>query len=150
MNFRKKEKGIGLVELLVALAIAGIVTAMSVAAFSNLRNTDLVESASQEVVSALNQAGKWTIEGLNNSVYGVHIDPSAVTIFTGSTYQNASNSNIVTPLPVGIFASATPADYFFQRIYGTTTSGTIQVYVSSNQSYVRTINVQPTGVSEEK
>jgi prepilin-type N-terminal cleavage/methylation domain-containing protein len=142
------QRGLSLVELIIVLAIAGILLGISAAAFVNLSNTDLILAASQEVVSGLRQAQSQARSGLGDSAYGIHFTSSSATLFAGTTYQDGAGGNAVLPLPANISISASPSDFVFQKISGTTTSGTIQVYLSSHSSYEKTISVQSTGVAE--
>jgi Tfp pilus assembly protein FimT len=142
------KKGITLAELLISVAIAGILIGISVAAFVNLSNTDQILGASQEILSELRQARSQAVESLADSAYGVHFTSSSVTLFAGTTYQSGAAGNAVLPLPSNITISASPTDFVFSKISGTTTSGTIQAYISSNSSYAKTISVQSTGVAE--
>lgn len=135
-------------EILVSLAIVVIMASLSVSAFSNLRSSSLVQSASQEILSQMRFARSQSVESLGNSLYGVHIDATSTALFTGPLYQSGASSNVLLILPIGITASATPPDFVFQKISGNTTSGTIEVYVSSNPSFSKTISVGSTGLAE--
>lgn len=144
----RKNKGISLIELVIALAIAGVLIGLSFAAFANLSTTDLMEGATQEILSELRQAQNQSVESLANSTYGVHFTISSATLFVGTTYQSGAAGNIVLNLPPNITASATPSDFVFAQVSGTTNSGIIQVYVSSNPNYSQTIDVAPSGIAE--
>jgi len=143
-----KHKAISLAELLVVIAIGIVVTTLSVSGFINLSNSDLIEAASQSLLSEFRQAYSDSIESLANSTYGIHVATSSATRFVGTTYQNGANGNVVFTFPNNVTASATPSNFVFQQISGTTTSGIIQVYISSNPNYERTILVASTGVPE--
>ena len=145
---KKDAQGISLVELIVVITIGMIITTLSVSAFVNLSNSNLIEAASQSLLSEFRQAYSDSIESLANTTYGVHIATSSATIFSGTTYQNGANGNVVFTFPNNVTASATPSNFVFQQISGTTTSGIIQVYISSNPNYERTILVASTGVPE--
>jgi prepilin-type N-terminal cleavage/methylation domain-containing protein len=142
------ERGISLIELVVVIAIGAVLAALSVSAFVNLSNNDIVESATQAIVSQLRTAQRDAVESLGDSTYGIHITSSQAIFFVGSTYQNGLSSNVVFSFPANVTASATPSDFVFQKISGTTTSGTIQIYVSSNHNYEKTISIPSTGVPE--
>jgi Tfp pilus assembly protein FimT len=141
-------RGISLVELIIAIAIAGFLVGIAVTAFANLSNTDLVESSTQEVLSTLREAQSQAVESLADSAYGVHFTGSSAILFAGAIYQSGAAGNMTLELPSSVTASATPSNFVFQKISGTTTSGTIQLFVSSHASYEKTISVSPTGAAE--
>ena len=66
-----KHKAISLAELLVVIAIGIVVTTLSVSGFINLSNSDLIEAASQSLLSEFRQAYSDSIESLAKTTYGV-------------------------------------------------------------------------------
>lgn len=133
--------GFTLVELLVTISIAAMIAGLSISTFVSFSRTNFVEGNTEAIVSQLRQAQSQTVNALNGDQYGVHITSTSSTLFVGSAYQSGNASNTVFSFYSGVIAIATPSDFVFQKLWGTTTSGTISVYASSNQSITRTISV---------
>ena len=87
-----KHKAISLAELLVVIAIGIVVTTLSVSGFINLSNSDLIEAASQSLLSEFRQAYSYSIESLAKTTYGVHIATSSATIFSGRYIKTAQTA----------------------------------------------------------
>lgn len=130
MGIRHTAKGFTMPELLIALGIIGVVVLVVVAAFSNFGYYFALQTASQDVHTALIDARQATVAAQDDTMHGVHIDENEVVRFIGPVYDSASTTNIVYPFPNGVVATSAltggVVDVVFTRLTGATqSSGTI-------------------------
>lgn len=100
-------RGFTLIEVLIVVAIIGIVSAMILVTFSGQRQTRNTERAAREVMAALREAQNYALSGRagviseNNTYYGV-------TFTVGAAYSVVSSSGTIASysLKNGIVASA--------------------------------------------
>jgi prepilin-type N-terminal cleavage/methylation domain-containing protein len=145
------QKGISLMELLIVLAIVGIIVAIAVSQFSKIRNAQILKSTTEDILSVLNKARSQTLASLNSLQYGVRFETNRVVIFNGTTYDsnNASNeviniSSIARISSIALTDGVT--DIYFNRLNGTASNtGTIVVSISSDVSLSKIITISKTG-----
>ena len=138
-------------ELLIVLAIVGIIVAIAVSQFSKIRNAQILKSTTEDILSVLNKARSQTLASLNSLQYGVRFETNRVVIFNGTTYDsnNASNeviniSSIARISSIALTDGVT--DIYFNRLNGTASNtGTIVVSISSDVSLSKIITISKTG-----
>ncbi len=107
MYERTRRRGFTLIEVLIVVAIIGIVSAMILVTFSGQRQTRNMERAANEVQAALREAQNYALSGRagtineNNSYYGINFT-------AGAAYSLVSSSGTISSysLKNGITASA--------------------------------------------
>src|SRR3989344_9234934 len=101
-NFYKR--GITAIEILVVIAVLGIIFAIALPQFSKMRENQVVKTAVSDTLSSINKARSQTLSSLNSSSYGVHFQSDRVIIFTGQSYSEGAAGNetinIVTPATI--------------------------------------------------
>ena len=145
------KKGISIAEILITLAVVGVLISLVAPQFSKIRENQVLKAAVGDVLSTLDKAKSSTINSLNSSEYGVHFQSDKVIIFKGTVFsaQDANNEtiNIVTPANISNVTlggiSGVSGDVYFSRIYGApNTNGTVTV---STTSLSKTITILKTG-----
>ncbi|MSU55100.1 MAG: prepilin-type N-terminal cleavage/methylation domain-containing protein [Candidatus Taylorbacteria bacterium] len=153
MNFKFKS-GFTVVELLVVLAVAGIIMVVSVGAFSKAPGLEALDKGTAVVLSSLERARNQTLSAKNASVYGVHFETQKVVMFRDSAYSSASTTNVVENLNPSIKISAInlsggASEVVFERLTGETQkNGTVVISLVSNLALTRTITIFKTGLSQ--
>ncbi len=141
-------KGISLIEILVIFAGLGLLVAIVMPQFYNIRKNQVLKSAVGDVLSTVNKARSRTLASMNSSTYGVHFQSDKVIIFKGTIFSaldvNNETINIFSPASItnvtlgGV--SDVVGDLYFNRIYGTpSTTGTVTISTGSS-SKILTIN----------
>ncbi|MEK7069242.1 MAG: hypothetical protein AAB945_00410 [Patescibacteria group bacterium] len=141
-------KGISLIEILVIFAGLGLLVAIVMPQFYNIRKNQVLKSAVGDVLSTVNKARSRTLASMNSSTYGVHFQSDKVIIFKGTVFSaldvNNETINIFSPASItnvtfgGV--SDVVGDLYFNRIYGTpSTTGTVTISTGSS-SKILTIN----------
>lgn len=145
-------RGLTVIELIIVVAIIGILSAFSLSGFTSFRNNQAVVTSGQLITTALNKARTNTIASFNDSVYGVHFETDSVTVFIGDTYSSGASTNEVTSMPRGmslssISISGSSAEVVFNKITGDTDNdGSVIVSLDADTSKNLTISISDTGI----
>ncbi|MCC7436639.1 prepilin-type N-terminal cleavage/methylation domain-containing protein [Candidatus Nomurabacteria bacterium] len=143
INFKK---GLSLIEIIMVVAVLGIILTISVPGFVNFRKNQSIQNTTNSVVSLLEEARARTLASYNNTFYSVRIESNRAILFTGGTYSSSSPTNKTVPFesPVvlqSISLSGGGSEIKFDRIKGTTSQyGTIVLQIPSGTSRTITIN----------
>jgi len=144
-------RGITLIEILIVLAGMGILFAIIVPQFSQIRENQVLKTAVADVLSTVDKARSQTLASKDSSEYGVHFQSDKVIIFKGIIFSDIDPNNVITDiiLPANISnvtlggISDVSGDMYFNRIYGApNTNGTITI---SSPSSSRIITIYQSG-----
>ncbi len=148
-----KKNGFTILELLLVISIMSILSAIVLTTYVDFRRHESLSKDTETVVQVLNQARNQTISSRNQSVYGVHIASSTITIFTGGTYdQNSPTNQVINLNPIDTIVNLSlnggGVDVVFRRITGETGNyGTVTI-ASTGLTNTRTVTIYETGVVE--
>ena len=146
-----KVSGFTLLEIIVVVAILGIILLTVLPQFSKSRETQVLNSAVGDVLSSLNQARAQTLASLDSSSYGVHFQADKVIIFKGAVFSAEDPDNqavaILEPAMIedvtlnGVGGSS--GELYFARISGSPSkSGTVTL---ATPNAFRIITISATG-----
>jgi prepilin-type N-terminal cleavage/methylation domain-containing protein len=144
-------KGITFLELVIVIAIIGIIIAVALPQFSTIKNAQIIKGAGEDILSVLGKARSQTLASLNSSQYGVHFESNRVIIFTGTVYNSGDTSNVIENISAPAVISSISltgggSDIYFNRLNGTVSkTGTIVVSIPSSASFTKTITISATG-----
>lgn len=144
------QKGITFIEILVVLAAIGILVLVVTPEFSKMRENQVLKSAVEDALSALNKARSRTLASENSLSYGVHFQADKVIIFTGIVFDanNVSNENIniVSPATISnISLTGGAVNIYFNRLTGIpNVNGTVTI---STTNYSKIITISSIGVT---
>jgi len=147
------ERGFTLVEVLVAVALAGIIAAIGVASFVNWNTSEALDTETGKIIALLLEARSLTISGSDGSVAGVHFESGQAVLFRGSAYVAGSSSNRLQALHDEVrIASITLAgggsDVIFRKLTGATSqSGTVTLSSARDAGKTRTVTITATGIA---
>jgi len=150
----KHKRGVTLIELLIALAILAIISAIVVSPFNSFRLTGALQGDVENVLSFINKARLNTLSSQNDSEYGVHFESGRVVLFKGPTFTEPNPDNEELTFVAGIEASTISltsgvSDVVFERLTGTANAtGTVIISAVSDPSISRTLNIYGTGVTD--
>lgn len=150
-NFYKNRKGFSLLETLVVISIIGIITAVVLPQFSKIKNSQVLKSASGDIISSFKKAETETRASKDSSSYGVHFQSDKIIIFKGVTFSandaNNQDIDIIRPATISnISLSGGATDIYFNRLTGTpSATGTVTISIAGDQSMTKTITFSATG-----
>ncbi len=144
--------GFTLVEILIVIAILGILSAISILTFRALYTNATLRAATQEVYLMLEDARSRTLASEDAFTYGVHIASSSVTRFRGSVYVAGDANNVVYVFEGGVTATGTivasGSSIVFERLTGDA-AGNGRIYLRDRDgTATNTIEVQASGLIE--
>ncbi|KKP86629.1 MAG: hypothetical protein UR90_C0024G0004 [Parcubacteria group bacterium GW2011_GWC1_35_8] len=146
-NFYRK--GVTVVELLIVIAVLGIIFLIVLPQFSKSRENQVLKNGVADILSSVNKARGNTLASLNSSEYGIHFQIDRVVIFKGTSFSSEDSNNeiinITTPANISdITLLGGVSDIYFHRLTGApSTTGTITI---STGSYSKVITILATGV----
>jgi type II secretory pathway pseudopilin PulG len=140
-KFKNITAGVSLIELIIVIFILAIICYAGVTAFARFRRTAALDSAKQEVLTALSEARELTLSSNNAKVYGVHFQTDKAVRFSGPTYSAGASDNVPNIYDAkvrvtGINLTNGVSDVVFIRLSGgSSATGTIVLspYGANNQ-----------------
>jgi prepilin-type N-terminal cleavage/methylation domain-containing protein len=147
-------KGFTLVEILVVLGIALVVSSISMTALSSLSSYQSLDKDTDVSLSYVEKAREQTIESKNFSSFGVHFSSSSVSLFQGTTYSASASTTMVYNLSSKVNISSISltggvSDIYFNKISGEpSATGTISFQNKPSASTTKKIVVYGTGLAE--
>ena len=133
MSSRKHKKGFTVLEVLIVIAIVGILTVIVVTGFQKFNRVESVNRDTETVLETLRSARDQTVASKNELQYGVHFGTQSITLFSGTSYSSGAAGNQVYPLHSGDTILSTVitgggSNVIFQRLTGQTADyGTVTI-----------------------
>jgi len=149
---KKINKGFSVIELLVTVAIIGVISAIVLIPFSGFRDTKVLDTTADSIVSLLGEARQDTLLSKNASQYGVHFEATRMVYFKGTSFTepDADNKEIIFDSIVqlsDISFTGSGGNVVFERLTGKTlNSGSTTIQIISEPSRQIIITVEPTGI----
>lgn len=156
MKNNNYNKGFGVIEILISMAILAVITAVVVPPLSGFKNHQVLVNTAEDVVSLLNKARMETLASKNSNYYSVHFEANRAVLFTGSVFNNNDSTNyavnfdssVSIPSSGGINLNGGGSDITFSRLTGDTNqNGNIVIHLNSDNSKNKIITIKKTGVS---
>ena len=146
----KKNLGITIIELLAAVAIMGILGAVSVSVFSKLANNSSLDRDVTIINSYIEKARTESINSVNSLEHGIKFEANKITVFKSVTFS-AGNTETYYDIPgksrisaINLTGGATTV--YFNKLTGApSVTGTV-VVSQTNGSETRTITIYATGI----
>ena len=152
-TMRVSSTGFTLIEILISVAIVGVIAAVAVSASRSFLEGKTAESAVYETLSALSRARSLTLASKGASQYGVHFETDSVSVFKGTSFASGNPENDVIFLYKGakidnISLSGGGQNVIFERLSGKSAqTGTVTVSGLGGEN-PRVISIYETGLAE--
>lgn len=147
-------RGFSLVEILIVLAVVGIIALVVTGAFSKAAGREALDKETAIALSLIEQARNQTLSAKNAAAYGVHFETTKAVLFAGSSYSASNSSNVVEPINPLVQISAVSLkgggnEVIFKRLTGETDqNGTITFSLVSSPAQAETITIFGTGLAQ--
>ncbi len=147
---KQKNRGITIFEILVSIAIIGILGSFSISVFSGLANTISLDKDTSNIASYIDKARSESINSVNSLEHGVLFATKKVTVFKTTAYSvsNEESSYAVSGKSniTAITLTGGATSLYFNKLTGSASkTGTITV-TSANGTKTKTITIYATGV----
>ncbi len=148
-----RSRGVTALELLMVIAILGVLLAVITPSFLNFRRNSILNTETLQMVTIINKARLSSISSKGDMQYGIHFEATKVVLFQGTTYSSTANTNEVYVLDPALSLSPIVingggVDIVFQKITGSTNqNATTTLRVIGSTTASSTIVVRPTGVA---
>ncbi len=135
-------------EMLVVIAVMGIIASIVTLNFSNYNRRQVVTSAAENIIALANQARSKTLLSSGSSQYGIHIESSRVVLFKGATFTEPSTDNIqITLNPALTITNIGTTNVVWNRLAGDVTAATsFIVATTADANTKKTISISKTGI----
>lgn len=152
LNIRHStQKGFTALELLIVIAIMGVILATILPSFTNFRRSSLLNTESQELISIINRARILSVSSKYDDQFGVHFEAGKVVLFQGDTYSPGATTNeehvfntALTLSPVVINGGG--SELLFEKITGATNQNATTTLLVVGTTSSTTVLVLPTGI----
>lgn len=146
-------RGFTLLELLISVAVIGIVSVLATSGFSSFRESVQLNEVQSQILGILRDARNRTLSSEKNTQYGVHFESTKVVLFSGSYYNPSASSNEIHTLPALVRISSInfggDVDVVFARLTGAASVfGTTTIEIINNSAKARTITIISSGIAE--
>ncbi len=138
------------VEIMVVIAVLGVLLMIVIPQFSNIRENQVLKSTVADVLSSIDKARAETLSSLNSSQYGVYFQSDKIVIFKGTSYSALDTTNneitsITAPANISnISLLNSGSNVYFNRLTGApNTTGTVTI---SSTHYSKIVTIYATGV----
>lgn len=137
-------KGFTLVEMLLSVAILTLLTGLSLPVYETFVRRNDLDITSQTVVGALRQAAT-NARGVNeDSVWGVRVQASGITLFKGSSYAARDTAYDDTTVMPGSITPSGTSEVTFTKVSGAPNAAG-SITLTSNTNTTRTITINAEG-----
>lgn len=147
-----RRRAFTLTEILVVVAIIAIIAAVSMAAFTNLRNHKILERDTAMVRSMLELARSNTLASRQSDQYGVYFNEPTIAVFQGTSYSAAGvlrERELDSLTTIEQFSiNGSNDSVVFSALKATTTNHGTIVLKHAQQGATATVTVQQTGLIE--
>ena len=147
-------RGVTLIELLIALSVIALISSVILASFSEFRARQTLDASVEVVLAAFSAAHLDTISSKNDDIYGINLKSGEVIYFKGSPYPGdnaAGNTHYVLPAPIeiaNISLNGGGTTIFYKRLTGATDNfGSFDVRVKAKTIVKSTITINQTGAT---
>ena len=145
------KRGFTLLEMLVVIAVIGIMVAVVFSSFSKMKENQVLKNAGEDIISTVNKARTQTLAQLNGLQYGVHFQANGVIIFRGAIFNSSDSNNQITSITSPAVISTITltggaVNLYFNKLSGTpNVSGSVIVSSTATPSLTKTITISATG-----
>jgi prepilin-type N-terminal cleavage/methylation domain-containing protein len=138
-----KQEGFTLVEMLLSVAILSLLVGLSLPVYETFVRRNDLDITTQNVVSAFRRAATNARAVSGDSVWGVAVQSSAVTLFKGSSYASRDTGyDEVVSIPGSIGTSGVTEITFAKLTGAPSATGTVTLASTTNDTRAVAVNAE--------
>lgn len=135
MFYRSKPAGVTLLEVMLSVAVIGLLAGMAAPVYQSFQVRNDLDVASNTIAQTLRRAQLLSRIGEGEASWGVSIGSGSITLFQGDSYATRNTQyDEVWSVPDTISSSGLNEIVYVKFLGTTTTSGTITLTSSSNEN----------------
>lgn len=142
-------KGFSLIEILMAVAILGILTSIVISTFSTAQLKKEQSGITQSLVASLEKQKADTQAGKGGAIYGVKLNTDSYVLYKGTySVNSATNQDVVIDKKFSLSETLTNANnlIYFSKLYGKANeNATITISHIQNQVSPQVIVIEQSG-----
>jgi prepilin-type N-terminal cleavage/methylation domain-containing protein len=144
-------RGYTFIELLIVLAIIGIIMAVTIPSFSKFRQNSALNADTMNVITLINRARLLSVSSKADSQYGIYLSSTSSILFAGTTFASSPVATRETyALSNGVSMTGTASEIVFAKVTGVpSVSATTTILVTGTTSST-TVLILPTGIATIK
>ena len=149
-------KGISLLEIIIIIAIIGILTAVIIPSFSSFKEEQALKNTTVDIISLLNKAKLDSNSYLDGSLYSVYFETNKAVYFKGTIYSSSNPTNQIVLLNSSVNIPSSGGINLINPISANTITfpqmtedvrgyGSIIIRMTSNSARQKTITINKLG-----
>lgn len=148
-------RGYTALELLIVIAIIGVLMAVVVPSFMTFRRNSLLNTDTMNLVTLINRARLSSVSSKNDNQYGIHLEAGKAVLFAGPTYSAGASTNETHTFDAALTLSSIVvngggSDVLFEKVTGATSQNATTTLLVTGTTSSTTVLVYPTGVATIK
>jgi prepilin-type N-terminal cleavage/methylation domain-containing protein len=149
----KKNTGFTLIEVLVVLAIVGMLLVGVIFSYKKMQRAQALDRSVFLAVSTLTHARSLTLASKGSDVYGVRFEPTRMILFKGEVFQVDHPDNVVVLIHslvrISGIALRSSDEVIYERLSGAVqNSGSVTFSMVNDLSEFKVVNIYESGLAE--
>jgi prepilin-type N-terminal cleavage/methylation domain-containing protein len=145
MRLSARQAGFSLIEMLLSVAIIGILAGLSLPIYETFIRRNDLEITAQTLSAAIRRAENYSRASKSDGVWGVSISGANAVVFQGASYATRTASlDESMAIPASITASGVSEVTFAKLTGNPSTTGTITLTSTANATRTITLNAKGT------
>lgn len=148
----ERSRGFTALEILIVIAIIGILTATIMPSFMNFRRNSMLNTDTMNLITLINRARLLSVSSKDDEQYGIHLEPSKAVLFKGVTYSAGAPTNETHEFSTGLTLSSFAingggSEVLFDKVTGATTQNATTTLLVTGTTSSTTVLILQTGVA---
>lgn len=150
--YRKFSRGFTVLEILIAIAILGLLLATILPSFMSFRRSSTLNANTMNLMTLINRARILAVSSKNDDQYGIHLESNKAVLYEGLTYTAGATTNETYTFDSGVTLSSISingggSEVLFAKVTGATTQNATTTLLLSGTTSSSTIVIYPTGIA---
>lgn len=145
-------RGFTALEILIVIAILGILLSVILPSFMNFRRSSLLNTDTMNLITLINRARLLSVSSKDDDQYGIHLESSKAVLFKGSVYSAGTTTNETHTFSTGLTLSSIAvngggSEVLFEKVTGATTQNATTTLLVTGTTSSTTVLILQTGVA---